>query len=245
MIIDSHNHLGGPDKGDGATQSPDEIIQKMDAAGVERAVIFPFNEIDPGPSFSKANDFISRAVDHYPDRLIGFARLDPHEGELAIQELERSVQDLLLKGVKLHPKGQNFSPANIFVQMILEKASELDIPVVFDNGKEIFDNRAIGALAGKVPDVNIIMAHMRGEGYLDVARNYSNIYLGTVKARLEDVSKAISLLGPNTIIAGSDSPYSDMDFEMKGKFEKIKNLSKDDVRLISGDNVEKLLGLKG
>jgi predicted TIM-barrel fold metal-dependent hydrolase len=36
-----------------------------------------------------------------------------------------------------------------------------------------------------------------------------------------------------------------MDFEMKGKFEKIKNLSKDDVRLICGDNVAKLLGLKG
>jgi predicted TIM-barrel fold metal-dependent hydrolase len=243
MIIDSHNHLGGPDKGDGATQSPEEIIKKMAGAGVDRAVIFPFNEVNPGVSFSGANDFISTAVDQYPDRLIGFARLDPHAGDHAISELERSVQDLHFRGVKLHPKGQNFSPSNVFVQRILERACELNVPVVFDNGKKIFDNHAIGALAGKVPDVDIIMAHMSGEGYLEVAKKCSNVYLGTVKARLEDVSKAIRVLGAEKIIAGSDSPYADMDFEMSGKFEKIKALSKEEVRLISGGNMAKLLGL--
>ena len=35
MVIDAHNHMGGPDKGDGYAQSPDEIVARMDAAGVD------------------------------------------------------------------------------------------------------------------------------------------------------------------------------------------------------------------
>jgi predicted TIM-barrel fold metal-dependent hydrolase len=52
-----------------------------------------------------------------------------------LEELVRCVSELGLKGIKLHPKGQNFTPSNEFVLRILEKASELDVPVIFDNGK--------------------------------------------------------------------------------------------------------------
>ncbi|KAF5411764.1 MAG: hypothetical protein C5S43_02895 [Candidatus Methanocomedens sp.] len=44
VVIDAHNHLGGPDKGDGMTQTVDDIISRMDAAGIHKAVVFPFND---------------------------------------------------------------------------------------------------------------------------------------------------------------------------------------------------------
>jgi len=242
MIIDSHTHLGGPDKGDGKAQTPGEIIQHMDSSGVDRAVIFPFNEIDPGMSFSKANDFIADAVITYPNQLIGFARLDPNSGESALKELERAITELELKGVKLHPKAQNFTPSNPYVKMILEHAAELDVPVVFDSGKSIFDNHAIAWLAEKVPEAKIIMAHMRGDGYIEAAKTHENIFLGSVKTPVERVAEAVEKLGAEKIIAGSDSPYADMTFEMAEKFEAI-HLSLEKRKLICGGNMKRLLRL--
>jgi predicted TIM-barrel fold metal-dependent hydrolase len=243
MIIDSHCHLGGPDKGDGASQSPDGIIEIMDSSDIDKAVVFPFNEVNPGISFSKANDFIADAVGKYPDRLIGFARLDPNAGMGALLEFDRCVWDLGLKGIKLHPKAQNFTPSNVYVLRILEKASELDVPVVFDNGKEIFDNNSIGMLAKKVPDCKIIMAHMRGFGFIEVPERNANVYLGTVKASIERVSRAIEVLGSNKIIAGSDTPYTDMKFEMKEKFDNVKGLTERERKMICGLNIQKLLSM--
>jgi hypothetical protein len=52
----------------------------MDSSSIDKAVVFPFNEADPGISFSKANDFIADAVGQYPERLIGFGRLDLNVG---------------------------------------------------------------------------------------------------------------------------------------------------------------------
>ncbi len=243
MIIDSHNHLGGPDKGDGASQSPDEIIRRMDDSGVDMAVVFPFNEVTPGITFSKANDFIAEAATAYPDRLIGFARLDPNAGESALKELKRAVTELELSGVKLHPKGQNFTPSNPYVKMIVEGAAKLDVPVVFDNGKSIFDNYAIAGLAEAVPEAKIIMAHMRGDGFIDVALKHENVYLGTVKAPVAKVADAVKELGSDKIIAGSDSPYSNMRFEMCNKFDDIEILTKRDRKNICGENIKKLISL--
>jgi hypothetical protein len=29
MLIDAHNHVGGPDRGDGASQTPEEIVKTI------------------------------------------------------------------------------------------------------------------------------------------------------------------------------------------------------------------------
>jgi predicted TIM-barrel fold metal-dependent hydrolase len=240
MIVDSHVHLGGPDRGDGATLSAERLINTMDNAGVERAVVFPFNVVDPGKSFSGANDFIAEAVTKHPGRLIGFARLDPNRGDRALKELERALTELGLKGVKLHPKGQNFRPTNKYVSKIVERAADHRVPVVFDNGKAVFDNHAIGVLAQEIPDASIILAHMRGEGFIEIPKQCSNVFLGAVKTKVERVEEALTLLSPEKIIAGSDTPYADMAYEIKSKFEGL-NLGYEDLKKIQGDNLLRLV----
>jgi predicted TIM-barrel fold metal-dependent hydrolase len=235
--------MGGPDKGDGASQSPDEIIRQMDSSGVDRAVVFSLNEVDPGPSFSKANDSIAASVKRFPKRLVGFARLDPNAGENSLKELERAIVELGLKGVKLHPKAQNFTPRNPYVLSIVRRAGEHGVPVVFDNGKDIFPNTAIGSLSKKAKDTNIIMAHMRGPGFIEVPKANENVYLGSVKAEPGDLKKAFFALGGDKIIAGSDSPYAEMRFEINEKFELIEGLIKKDLENICGGNMERMLGL--
>ncbi|MEM2934165.1 MAG: amidohydrolase family protein [Methanocellales archaeon] len=241
MKIDAHNHVGGPDKTDGAKQSPEEIIANMDRAGVDKAVIFPFNEIDPGISFSKANDHIAKAVKSYPDKLIGFARLDPNYGVRALNELERAINKLELKGIKLHPSSQRFTLHNPCLLQILEKAAELRVPVIFDSGKPDSQPSAFAKLAEAVPEAKIIMAHMRGENYMEVVKKHSNLFLGTAcMFNAGKIQEALEKLGAEKLIAGSDSPYIEMEREIK----KFDSLPEKERKLILGGNIERILRLK-
>lgn len=243
LIIDAHNHVGGPDKGDHAEQSPEEIVATMDKVGIDKAVIFPFNEINPGVSFSLANDYIASAMKKYPDRLIGFARLDPNYGEKTVLELERAIKKLGLKGVKLHPSSQNFSLDNPHVSRIIKKASELRIPVIFDSGKPLSPPEKIGTLAKLVPEAKLIMAHMRGPKYLEVAEKFDNIYLGTTGMfNSSKLREALQRLGAEKLIAGSDSPYIAQEREVK-KFDLIPGIKEEEKALILGKNMEEILGL--
>lgn len=242
MIIDAHNHVGGPDKGDHAQQSHEEIVARMDKVGIDKAVIFSFNEINPGISFSIANDYIASAVKKYPNRLIGFARLDPNYGEKAILELERAIKKLGLKGLKLHPTSQNFSLDNPYVLQIIKKASELGIPVILDSGKPLSLPRKIGRLAELVPEAKLIMAHMRGPKYLEVAEKFDNVYLGTTGMfDLSKLQEALQRLGAEKLIAGSDSPYVAQEREIK-KFDLIPGVKEEEKAMILGENIRKILG---
>jgi len=243
LIIDAHNHVGGPDRGDHAKQSPEEIVAMMSRIGIDRSVIFPFNEISPGVSFSSANDCIASAMEEYPDRLIGFARLDPNYEERAILELERAITKLGLKGLKLQPSSQNFSLDNPYVLRIIERASELEIPVVFDSGKSLSPPEKIGRLAELVPEAVLVMAHMRGPRYLEVTERFKNIYLGTTGMfDLAEIEEALRRLGAEKLIMGSDSPYVAQEREI-GKFNLIRGIREDEKALILGENMRKILGL--
>ena len=243
MIIDAHNHVGGPDKGDRQRQSPEEIVASMDNVGIDKSVIFPFNEVNPGVSFSNANDYIASAVREYPDRLIGFARLDPNYEEKAIQEMERAITKLGLSGVKLHPSSQKFSLDNPYVLRIIEKAAEFGVPVVFDSGKELSPPEKIGMLAERVPEARLIMAHMRGEKYLEVTERFENVYLGTTGMfKINKLHEALQVLGADKLIAGSDSPYIPQELEVR-KFDHIPGITPEEKAKILGQNIMRILRL--
>src|SRR5262249_40218008 len=56
------------------------------------------------------NDFVAGCVHAHPDTFLGFASVDPLKGDAATLELERAVRELDLRGLKLHPPAQEFSP---------------------------------------------------------------------------------------------------------------------------------------
>lgn len=238
-IIDAHNHVGGPDKGDGKKQSAEELVAEMDRLGIDRAVVFPFDEIQRGLSFSLANSRTAEAVREFPDRLIGFARLDPNCGKKAVEELDRDV-GIGLVGIKLHPSSQSFSLKNEYLKEIIKVAAEYGIPLIFDSGKKESPPEQFGELAELFPEAMIIMAHMYGN-FLQAANQHENIFLQTTGMfRLEVILGAVEVLGADRIIMGSDSPYTSMEREL----EKIRSLSlsQKDEGLIMGKNMTHVLG---
>lgn len=244
MLVDSHCHLGGPDKVDGSRQSLEELIKRMDDCNVDLAVAFPFNDRDAGVSFFNSNSFIARAQEESGGRVVGFGRLDPHAREKALLEAKRCIEELELKGFKLHPTAQNFFPDHPAVLKIVRKVARYNVPVVFDNGKDESKNTEIARLADKVPEARIILAHMRGEGFIEVCRERENLYLGTVKAEVDDIARAVEELEVERVLAGSDAPLASMYFEMVDKFEQIDTISDEDLEKVRGENMARLLNLQ-
>jgi predicted TIM-barrel fold metal-dependent hydrolase len=88
----------------------------------------------PGPPHpEKCNDYIAAIVRSHPGKFIGFGSVNPcYRGvRHAVAELERSVLELGLSGLKLYPMYQHWSPSDREVAFpIFKKAAELDIPVM-------------------------------------------------------------------------------------------------------------------
>ncbi|MCX9015045.1 MAG: amidohydrolase family protein [Candidatus Methanoperedens sp.] len=216
-MIDAHIHLGGPDKGDGKSLTQVQLISNMNVCGITKAVVFPFNQ--PHNAFSAANDHIAKAVREYPDRLIGFARLNPNDGAQALAELDR-IYELGLKGIKLHPTAQDFTFDNTNLDKIAEKAAEYRLPLIFDAGKAQSRPEDLEKFALLHPDCAIIMAHMYGNFIHTLLACPNVIVQTTAMLKSKIIVEAVEKIGADRIMMGSDYPYLNMCAEVK----KIQDL---------------------
>ncbi|MDP6560891.1 MAG: amidohydrolase family protein, partial [Candidatus Binatia bacterium] len=67
---------------------------------------------------------VTEAVNLYPDRLIGFASVNPRKGKTAMDRMDRTIKKL-----KLHPRIQEFYPHDKEYYPLYEKCVALDVPV--------------------------------------------------------------------------------------------------------------------
>ena len=214
-IIDAHNHIGMDLEG--VIQEPGSLLRKMERSDVHKCIVFPFNEIRPGKAFSTANNYIAKVVAAYPDRFIGFARTDPRH-PLAVEEVQRAIKKLGLKGLKLHPRSQSFKPSDETVVPILEACVTLRVPILFHSGYD-YDPipPMIAEVADSFPELPIIMGHMGCSEVctptgvneaIRVARANDNVYLETSRVMLTScIARAVQVLGDTRVVFGSDTPY--------------------------------------
>jgi predicted TIM-barrel fold metal-dependent hydrolase len=122
------------------------------------------------PHPDKCNDYIAGCVRLAPDKLIGFASVNPlYQGvDRAVEELERAIVGLGLSGLKLYPMYQHWSPMDREIAFpIFAKAAELDIPVmVHQAGSTRIDARMeyarpamLDDIGREFRDLRVIMAH--------------------------------------------------------------------------------------
>lgn len=240
-VVDSHNHIG---RRIGWERSVEDLMREMDHAGIDMAVVFPIalaGKID--------NDYVANAVKKYPDRLIGFATVDPQFGDSAVEELERCVTKLGLKGLKLHPDGSGYPiDDHTKTDPIFEVCAKHRIPVIShaqgDNPRTM--PLQFEEMAKTFPDVTIMMAHMGAwqSTYqaIRVAKRNDNLFLETAgNPFVGEISWALKEVGAHKIIMGTDTPFGDFEVSLK-IIEKA--VSKAEERnLVRGGNLEKILGI--
>ena len=141
-----------------ATSIPvDEMLELQDAAGIELAVVMPPLQDPPD------DGWLAERIKGQP-RLLGCALINPLMGVEAVANLERSINDFGFRGMKLMPAFYHYHIESEVVDPVMSKAAELRVPVTIHSGSSFCLPAQIGLLAGRHPDVTVIMDHM---GYRD------------------------------------------------------------------------------
>lgn len=192
----------------------------MEAAGVDRAVVFPLGM--PGGVYREANDLIAEEVAQSQGRLVGYCRVNPNFGpEATAAELARCFGELGLRGVKLHPEIEFFDPNDRqLMEPVYEAARAHRVPIIFHTGMSSKAAPAVIAeLARDYPDVPVILGHMGVSEYakqaISAAYSCDNIFLETsVVGWLPLLTEAFRKVGPSKILYGSDHPYNPFPMEI-------------------------------
>jgi hypothetical protein len=222
MVIDAHAHA---DENDiwGWYDPPEKLVALMDEAGIDLSVVTSYSD-EPGPSPGLEN--LERYLQAYPERLIGFARIDPKFGRSSVELLERVIRgNPLMRGLKLHPISNLVKPYAERCVELIRKAGELGVTVFIHCGDAVPAlPLQIGKAAALCPDTTII-CHLGGyfhaEEIIRVAERRDNLVLDTSSCPYPaSILRAIELLGPERVVFASDSPAGDPISEL----EKIRML---------------------
>jgi predicted TIM-barrel fold metal-dependent hydrolase len=232
----------------GYGQTADQLLARLDAGAVERAVVCP---VKPrGYHLGPANDLVAEAAARHA-RFVGFARIDPNLQEEALRELDRAVLTLGLRGLFLHPWEETFRINGPHLDALLARCRELELPVWIATGYPWVSEAAqVGDLARRFPDVPIVMTHggqinISGLGQadaIDVLRKRPNVSIETSGVYRQDFLQDVATdLGPERVLFGSNSPL--MDIRLEVQRARWADLPIEARTLILGGNARRILGL--
>lgn len=235
MIIDSHAHYF---KSFASMQglSPAEFVEGFQALGVDKAVIVTLEGFYG--NYQACNDELAAVASQYPGVIQAWGTVNPRDGEKAIAEIGRCVDELGMTGFKFHNWLQAVSAVDPCMFPVMEELARRRLPVIFHDGTPPYASTdQIAYLAGRYPDTPVLLAH---SGLNEFARQalrgavkHDNLFLGVCGARYELLKRAVQIVGPGRILWGTDFPFG-------GKGNIIYHRAKVDALPISDDDKEKI-----
>ena len=243
MIIDFHTHVDEA-VAFGWIDPPEKLVPLLDEAAVDKAVCMTYVDLgaDMGPL-----EYLADAISRFPDRLIGFLRVNPNERDMAARAVRRSVDEFGFRGVKLHPTTTLAHPADAATVDLMRLCGELGLPVLFHCGDDPYTTpQAIALGAAQAPDTAVVMGHMGGYFHADdaiaMAEQYPNLILETSAIPYPaKIAEGIRRVGAERVVFGSDGPGCNPALEV----EKVRGLglSAADEALVLGGTAQRLMGL--
>jgi predicted TIM-barrel fold metal-dependent hydrolase len=113
------------------------------------------------------NRYVSEYVNRFPQKLIGFAGIDPTERS-AEDEVKFSKSSLRLRGITLSPANQDFHPTDTRAMRVYAAAEELGMPVLFHPGSQFTEQSKLeygrpfllDEVARSFPKLRIVVAQL-------------------------------------------------------------------------------------
>jgi hypothetical protein len=254
MIIDGDCHISPTVEGGGNSISYEELLQKMDRAGVDKALTWlqpPYRrETDP------ANAYVHEAMTQHPDRILGFGWADPNLGvEQAIETVKRCVDEYGFYGVKMNGAQNDYfiddpDRAMPVVEAIAASGKLLAFHVGADAPDQTNPFR-VAKIAERFPETQILMVHMGGvtnpnlgRAAIEVAETHPNLTLIASAIRGPKIMQAIEVLGAERVCYGSDTPFEYMRGEAARFLAMLDGaVSTEGKALVMGGNIARLFGL--
>ena len=239
-IVDCHTHIGKDV--DGHKMSADSLIRKMDSSNVNKAIAFPLNDKNHSINFNESNDAILLAAKVYQDRFIPFFRLDPNKKWK--EEFEVRLEQGF-KGIKLHPRSQNFKLTSSKVMRIYEECEKNKLAILIHTGfglEEVAED--LLTMSKRFPKLKIIVGHA---GFVDLDNvikklaKRENIIFDTSSLKIFDLFDLLKKVDYQKIAFGSDVPYYDIDLALEGLIDSAITVGKTayQIKKILGGNISK------
>lgn len=119
------------------------------------------------------NHFVAEYVQRNPEKLIGFAGIDPTEPS-AFLEVQTAYNDLHLRGITVSPANQDFHPTDTRAMRVYAACEELGMPILFhpvghfteQSKLEYGRPYLIDEIARSFPKLRLIVAQM-GQPWVD------------------------------------------------------------------------------
>lgn len=242
-VIDFHGHTDMYEAA-GWFDPPEQVVRLMDRAGIDITCVTTYGE---APDYPGAYELVNW-VKQFPDRLIGFGRVNPATGARAVAAVEEFAKyPDEIKGIKLHPVSSLQKPYGKLTVDVMKKAAECGLPVFIHCCEKVAAQPwEIGYGAEQVPEATII-CHMggffRNEEAIRMAAANPNVCLDTSSIPYPNiVKKAIDVLGADRVLFASDNPAGDPVSDLK----KVLQLGLDEETLekVLYKNACRIMGLK-
>ena len=248
MILDANANLGGSLYG--PRQTVDELLRRMDAHGIDRAVVSPLTPRDL--DLGRANAALAKTV-AASDRLIGCARLDPRLGARSVAEVH-ACRDAGLRAIKVDPFEQAFQINSDLVLEAFAACADARMPVLVVAGYPFVSTPIqVGDLAVRVPWLKVLMLHggqlaMHGLGIMDclnVVRTVPNVWIessGIPETGSGSLIEHVVLdVSAERAVFGTNAPINDPGMELERI--RVAHIPEEAKRRILGPNLACILGL--
>jgi len=241
--------------------SLEEMIEKMEEAGIEKAFLIAARTGRVGlpGCYHMPYSVVADACTKYPDRFYGLAGIDPFEGMDGVRAFEDAVTNMGFIGAHMYPHWFELAPDHAKYYPFYAKCCELNVPIQMQVGQSMvysqeYRTRSVGqpialdAVACDLPELKMIGIHVGipwHDEMISMAWKHDNIFIGCDAHRPKYWPKSfihyLNSYGQDKIIFGTDFPV----LEFKKTIDDIDALGlKPEVRKkLLRDNVVRVYGL--
>ena len=208
-IIDVHQH-SGPWPFAGKWGGLELNLRLMERRGIDIAIVSSTEAI--------VDDMVAgnqRLADDMSGHrnLFGYVVVNPRYPDLSARELQRLHTNPQFVGYKIHTGYSATSPSEQQMADLFAMIEPYRKPLLIHTwgAGEV---SALAALAQRFPQILVIMAHSGGDAWreaIQAARRVPNLYLDFCASNLERerIERAISALGPERVLFGTDATLFD------------------------------------
>ena len=246
MIVDALQLLG--ENRFGPSREIAEAIAQADEIGVD--TIVAASARPHAYHLEPVNELLAGQARDSGGRIAALGRVDPLNGERAVAEARRCLEDLGCVGLFVHPGEEAFAVAAVVG--VAEVAAAAGVPLVVATGyPSLSEPLQVADLADRFPDMPIVMTsggqiNISGLSMVDAwlaLRRYPQLHVLTNGEYRQDfIENLASDLDPARVLFGSFAPVFDAAFERKRV--AYARLTPDARQAVEGDNAARLFGLR-
>jgi len=241
--------------------SLEEMIDRMDAAGIGHAFLFApkTGRVGLPGCYHLPRELVREAVRKYPQRFSAMLGIDPTQGMKGVRELEIAVKDEGFIGAHLYPHWFELAPDHAKYYPFYAKCCELGVPIQLQVGQSMvyspdFPCRSVGrpitldAVACDFPELKLIGIHVGipwAEEMVAMAWKHPNVFIGcdahSPKYFPASFVNYMNSYGHSKVIFGTDFPV--LDFARTRRELESLGLAPESLQAVLRDNVLRIYGL--